>query len=54
MKSDDFAKREFLYITIASQAIRIKELREALKKISIKNSSIKKYATQVLEKDAKQ
>ena len=38
--SDPVAKREFLYLTIASQAFRIKELREALEKIVVGWSDI--------------
>ncbi len=59
--SDPVAKREFLYLTIASQAFRIKELREALEKIvavNLKANAGNAYdiitmAETALEKDAR-
>jgi hypothetical protein len=54
--SDPVAKREFLYITIASQAFRIKELREALEKIVADTALVeatRSMAATALEKDGR-
>ena len=54
--SDPVAKREFLYITIASQPFRIKELREALEKIVADTALVeatRSMAATALEKDAR-
>ena len=54
--NDSIANREFLYITIASQAFRIKELRKALEKIVADTTLVettRSMAATALEKDTK-
>lgn len=54
--NDPVAKREFLYLTIASQAFRIKELRKVLEKIVADTTLVettRSMAATALEKDTR-